>query len=106
MSGHTPTPWEIIRDSSIIFGKNDPERYKGRRVAVAQCGDELVAMGGLKVGGERDANAEFIVLAVNHHDELVAALKGVLVAANGIAGSEAELAAVAVLAKIEKGGRS
>jgi len=71
---HTPGPWEQLKDSSVIYGVNDPERDRdGFRVAVAVCGDELRPRGGLKFGDERDANARLIAAAPNMLDALKAA---------------------------------
>jgi hypothetical protein len=63
MSKHTETPWRNVLNqhndhTSEVWARND-------RVVVALCG----------TGNEAVANAEFIVRAVNAHDELLEALK-------------------------------
>jgi len=70
---HTPLPWYVMENSSCIFGVNDPERYEGHRVAVANCSNEVSPTGGLKFGKERDANTEFILRACNNFYGLVRA---------------------------------
>jgi hypothetical protein len=62
MSAHTPTPWTALPD------ENGNETYivGDRDQAVADC-----MMG---YGVADDANAAFIVKAVNNHDALVKAL--------------------------------
>lgn len=61
---HTPPPWRVTRNGSIIAGDDsDP-------VGVAE---------GSRYGTkEAEANAALIVRAVNHHDKLVSALRGLL----------------------------
>lgn len=70
---HTPGPWEVLPNSSTVFGVNDKERYEGKRVAVAECGNEIVAAGGLKFGEERDANARLISKAPEMYEAMKAA---------------------------------
>jgi hypothetical protein len=63
---HTPEPWEQMGGSSAIVAVSELERDEdGNRVAVAQCGDEISPLAGLKYGDERDANAARIVSCVN-----------------------------------------
>ena len=69
MSEHTPTPW--LREDCTVYSLNrfDANRFNctvqpgfdeyDQRASAAECA----------------ANADFIVRAVNHFDELVAALK-------------------------------
>jgi len=61
MNKHTPTPWTVQQSDHVggLLIKPVPGQV------VAQC-DE---------GSEMEANAAFIVRAVNAHDDLVAALK-------------------------------
>jgi hypothetical protein len=59
---HTPTPWILYER------KNGPD-------ILANGGDELIVEGG-HAGQDWEANAAFIVRAVNAHDNLLFALKG------------------------------
>lgn len=62
MTEHTPTPWHVGPHY-----KSDIESPYGR---VAECG--------ITRGPRAEADAEFICLAVNRHDALVAALKSLV----------------------------
>lgn len=59
-TAHTPTPWRI-EDDTIKAGKNDTHLF------------DIYECPGLGVAAE--ANAAFIVRAVNSHDTLVEALE-------------------------------
>lgn len=60
---HTPTPWRTILAPTQIVTDDK---------VIATLNADLLAE------GEKFANAEFIVRAVNTHDETIRALKGVL----------------------------
>jgi len=66
---HTPTPWRIDhRAKTAVVGS--------RNYVVAACGGYANnTRDQTELSEELEANAEFIVLACNVHDELVAALK-------------------------------
>lgn len=73
MSARTPGPW--YADGELVRTHAD-SHYKAPEVKwVAECGGTFGA--GFKAG-ERTANAAFIVTACNAHDELVAALQGLI----------------------------
>lgn len=63
---HTPTPWKCAAR---------PGPCGTHLLCIASANDLLIA----DIWGGSEANAAFIVRAVNAHDELVAALRGVLV---------------------------
>ena len=64
---HTPTPWRLARRSEYDL------------LTVIETEDDYIADCTEQVGDDRDeANAAFIVLAVNAHDELVAALQKII----------------------------
>jgi hypothetical protein len=70
MSAHTPGPWEVASNSSVVFAVNDDRDEDGCREAVAQCGSEIGPSRGLKFGLERDANARLIAAAPELLDAL------------------------------------
>ena len=105
-TNHTPTPWHLIQTerNDMVISYSDGEL----RSHIATCHDQALC----PEHGTVKANAEFIVRACNHHEELVAALKNLLPAfdnesTRAIAQVYApELAtARAVLAKIESENR-
>ena len=62
---HTPTPWKTMPLNPFIFSGDEPEE-------LAVCRTDI------KLPPERnDANAAYIVRAVNAHEELIATLKEV-----------------------------
>lgn len=70
---HTKTPWKVTEDSTIIGSVT-------RNVIAECCGYSDKASNGdyasiIEKQGTREANAAFIVRAVNAHDDLVAALE-------------------------------
>jgi len=67
MSKHIPTPW-VIKAHNTIY---KPAIYSEDRLV-------STIRGGFTTEAEEYANAEFIVRACNAHDELVAALEGIL----------------------------
>lgn len=78
---HTPTPWRAVID------QGNPRVFKHAMALVATTaeGAHVQAIDCTRSGAnfvEDRANAEFIVRAVNCHEELVAALKVLLASAN------------------------
>lgn len=76
MAGHTKLPWEVVGASHVVsFGKaggnicsmSSPRRERSVEYHASKIGD--------KDFREACANAEFIVRAVNCHDDLLAACK-------------------------------
>jgi hypothetical protein len=68
---HTPTPWFIAR-TSVGGAKVTIKPESQRNVS----GTPICTVN--RNRAEVDANAAFIVLAVNHHEELVAALQNMI----------------------------
>ena len=70
---HTPTPWSIVpqNDGSSIIAKMHEDASKGFRIV---CHAWLRR----DSQAEDQANAAFIVRAVNAHDDLVAALSNLV----------------------------
>ena len=70
---HTPTPWGIYHEpeGQVFIGTAEGEPWFICRIRHG-CNEH-----GQPEGVEDKANAEFIVRAVNHHDELVAMLEEV-----------------------------
>lgn len=66
---HTPTPWEVNPRHKLIVQVIDDEEY-GR--TIAECGY------GSSLDADHEANAAFIVKAVNCHDDLVSALQNLI----------------------------
>ena len=67
---HTPTPWNY--SSGMVWAG------RGEEIAVARAARDDEATSPC----ERDANAEFIVRACNAHDELLEALRSIVVDAD------------------------
>ena len=76
MTEHTPTPW-----GCGVAGRNMQEKYAQSRAVYQQGAANLVAgcFGDVR-GGEAvaKANSEFIVRAVNAHNDLLAACKAAI----------------------------
>jgi len=72
---HTPTPWsrDEEADRTMITPEYDPCYYIGELWS-----DKKDPDGRYPGDGERLANADFIVKAVNSHDELLTALEGLM----------------------------
>lgn len=91
---HTPTPWRLDNpESTLVIGSNE-------RI-IADCDHPQLP------DTEIEANAAFIVRAVNCHDDLVSALKNVMAMVIGEAPSLAREnctweRAEAALAKVEQ----
>ena len=71
---HTPTPWKV---SEIGVGFEISALIDGKLEVVAQT-QQLHPFDRDSQHSERKANARYIVLAVNHHEELVRALKAIV----------------------------
>lgn len=80
MSAHTPTPWSLS-DSQLpkaIYGSArqhihaGPKETQGNTIAIVSLGGLGGTSGKIE---DIEANAAYIVRAVNSHEELVAALK-------------------------------
>jgi len=75
---HTPTPWKVMNGTMSLLGDS---------VRPIQGADNLVlgfvSDKNLKDLSEREANAAYIVLAVNAHSELIALLKRAAVVLEG-----------------------
>ncbi len=67
---HTPTPWFIERINKQAPSIVHIVSRKGGTIS-----DEVASVYCADAGSEQEANAKFIVKAVNCHDELLAALK-------------------------------
>ncbi len=65
MSGHTPVPWKV----GVEVEAYEPDRVVIRQVASHPALEDILFRAGRM--GNPQANAEFVVLAVNHHEELV-----------------------------------
>lgn len=68
-TNHTPTPWV----QNKIFGKPAFNIQSGQ-ISIAMVYENIGSNVLNDRDGEGEANAQFIVKAVNHHDELVTAL--------------------------------
>ena len=79
---HTPIPWQIDRD---VDGHGTPTIHDAKGHLIA-----AMAYGPVDPATNADANADFAVLAVNSHDELVEAFAGLLATARVVdAGNKA-----------------
>lgn len=73
MEKHTPTPWKIENQKGKNLGGMIMQQPP---YIVSQKGNAVCSMGGGSVFYENaEANAAFIIRAVNSHGELLAALK-------------------------------
>lgn len=75
---HTPTPWRVEADTTLIWGDCNPDdnSTRGMGYPIAKC--NINPSGNWSTGPYADegaANAAHIVKCVNLHDELVEALK-------------------------------
>lgn len=75
MGEHTPTPWatEYRKGQNSFYGQDIYEAATGETIATAAW--YPVALSDTHTTTNREANAAFIVKAVNCHDDLVAALE-------------------------------
>jgi hypothetical protein len=69
---HTPTPWKTRANKipGYRFTIGAPHRSSGN-----MGGNHEIPVADIRVTGNEEANAEFIVRAVNAHEELLAAAK-------------------------------
>lgn len=75
---HTPTPWRVEADTTLIWGDCNPDdnSTRGMGYPIVEC--RINPSGNWSTGpyaDEGEANASFIVRAVNSHDRLVYALR-------------------------------
>jgi hypothetical protein len=76
MSEHTPTPWDIIAgDDYYIMAEGYPKEFIGHFKGDDNGG--YLAVVGNRPADFGEANAAFIVKAVNNHERLVKALEDV-----------------------------
>lgn len=76
---HTPTPWRVEEGTTLIWGKCDPDDMTTWGMGYPVVDVRLQSRWGERPDtDETDANAAFIVRAVNSHDALIAALNGLL----------------------------
>lgn len=83
---HTPTPWKVIKNKSSWMSKSATEHAKKYPFDIEgemfrPCS---VYSDGKLNRGTAKANAQFITLACNHHEELVECLRDVSNAASYI----------------------
>jgi len=74
---HTPTPWRVEENTDLIWGAcnaDDTSSYGMGYPIVAGFASFGTWAAGRPDFNEKEANAEFIVRAVNAHDELIEAL--------------------------------
>ena len=72
---HTPTPWRIENGTTLIWGNCNPDDHSTRGMGYPIVEAMINPSGNWSTGpyaDEGNANAEFIVLAVNFHDALTA----------------------------------
>lgn len=78
---HLPTPWKTVRNNSIDLGHG-----RDYRIVFSKSGKD-VAYCPPTDGDNGNANAAFIQLAVNCHEQLVAALENLAMAWDGAEGA-------------------
>lgn len=84
MQVYTPTPWYVTDKNPFVIGHLGPQgTYQAVARMQAHRGHDLIGMihGSPKESiteVEAAANARFVVLAVNHHDDLVLSLSRAL----------------------------
>jgi hypothetical protein len=71
-TAHTPTPWQYDEDALHVFVNGSGVEGDGAVICEVWPGF------GSGESKEREANAAFIVRACNAHDDLVAALRGLV----------------------------
>jgi hypothetical protein len=71
---HTPTPWLSKEDGYEIYITSPDYDNNGYEIAIV----DILGLDGKQADLQR-VNAEFIVRAVNAHDDLVAVLKRVII---------------------------
>jgi hypothetical protein len=86
---HTPTPWRVTKAYRITGGPQG-HTYVASLDNVKHLSPE-----------ELEANAAFIVRAVNSHDEMLAALKGVCIDLRAAGRGEAFIRIANLIAKVE-----
>lgn len=81
---HTPTPWHL----TFVGHELEDQRWQihDNRIAIA---DVTGKFGNREVNEEQEANAEFIIRAVNAHDALILALQRIVKINGSTGGSDA-----------------
>jgi hypothetical protein len=86
MTKHTPTPWSVVnhQGTNLTNGKT----YIGRldNYVVAEDGGGAILLN----EDLNEANSDFIVRAVNAHEELLSALKDLVERCDGVGGVRAD----------------
>jgi len=76
MSEHTPTPWRVEEGTDLIWGACNPDDRTTYGMGYSIVQGKSGAWGARQPDmDEREANAAFIVKAVNNHDALVSVLE-------------------------------
>jgi len=76
MSEHTPTPWRVEDGTDLIWGACNPDDRSSYGMGYSIVEGKAPGWKPYKPSmEEREANAAFIVKAVNSHDALVEAIK-------------------------------
>ncbi len=79
MTEHTPTPWRVEEGTDLIWGACDPDDLTSRGMGYSIVEGKPPHWKPYKPSrDEREANAAFIVKAVNNHEALVQALQALV----------------------------
>lgn len=79
MADHTPTPWRVEEGTDLIWGACNPDDMSTYGMGYSIVQGKSGSWGDRKPGmDEREANAAFIVKAVNSHDALVKSLQDIV----------------------------
>jgi hypothetical protein len=108
MSEHTPTPWRVEQGTGLVWGNcstfddGTPDKF-GVPVTDGQL-ERPWAKGQGPTYEEMEANAAFIVRAVNAHAQLVAALERLIEVSHSISEEQTDAiaSAHAVLASLKE----
>lgn len=89
MTEHTPTPWRVEEGTDLIWGACNPDDQSTRGMGYSIAQGKSGSWGDRKPDmDEREANAAFIVKAVNNHDALTKAINNYLATFDRCGGSE------------------
>lgn len=79
MVDHTPTPWRVEEGTDLIWGACNPDDRSSYGMGYSIVEGKLPSWKPYKPDyEEREANAAFIVKAVNNHEALVKALQDII----------------------------